>query len=95
MHVLRGKAAILNAKTLFSLIEKRREIEAKEKELKEFFKGHLDGQDGVLKAGDFLVTIETKERKDLDRAALKDHLGDRFGEFQKIGTYQTVAIAAA
>lgn len=95
MQVLRGQAAISNAKELFKTIEKRRELEAQEKELKEFFKNHLDGEDGVLKAGGYLVTIETKPKVELDRKALKEHLGAKFEEFTKHGSYQTVQISAA
>ncbi len=66
----KNKVRLLNA-----VIGYRRETEKIEKDLKIWVK-ELMGDDKAVIVGEFLITLRTQSRKDLDRDALKLTLGD-------------------
>lgn len=85
-----SKEKIAKARELKVIIEKRRELEKLESQLKDFFKEEIT--DGVLIAEEIVITIEEKERSSYDGKALKVELGDKHDEFVKVTKYKQVNV---
>jgi hypothetical protein len=69
MKNLRSQSDIEMALQLFKINAERRELEKREKAIKDHFKALL-GPEGAAKAGDYLVTTTERTRVDLDKQAL-------------------------
>lgn len=94
MSTTQSKEKIEKAQELLSLIEKRKEIEDREADLKNYFK-HEIGAGGVLEAGNVIILIEKKERSSLDKKAMEIALGrDVVHKFEKVTEYQQVTVKA-
>jgi hypothetical protein len=90
MKTIRSQSDILKAQELFNLIEARKEIEKKERELKDYFKAMGEV---AIKANDILITLTEKERTNLDKLALTAFLGiDKLSEFETTTHYQQVDV---
>lgn len=95
MKVLRKDEYKAKAKKLSEYIQKRRDLEKMEKELKEEFKG-LMGDDLECKVGDYLMLLTEKTRKSLDKKKLVAKLGaDKVKAFESETTYYTFDIKQA
>lgn len=79
----KNKVRLLNA-----VIGYRRETEKIEKDLKSWVKDLMGDDKGVL-IGEFLVTIRTQTRRDLDRDMLSITLGD-LQPYEKESTYEVL-----
>lgn len=95
MKTLQGVDAVQKVRRLVKVNEQRKLLEKEEKELKEFFKGKLEGEDGSLKVDRFLITVETKTSKSIDKKALAAELGDRIHDFEKESSYQQLEVKVA
>lgn len=73
---------------LAAVIGYRRETEKIEKELKDWLKDVM-GEDSKIQVGDFLVTKETRVRRDLDREAIESVLGD-VSKYEKETVYEVL-----
>lgn len=90
MKTIRSQSDILKAQELFNLIEARKEIEKKERELKDYFKAMGEV---AIKANDILITLTEKERTNLDKLALTAFLGpDKIHEFETVTEYVQVDV---
>ena len=90
MKTIKAKSDILKAQELFNLIEARKEIEKKERELKDYFKAMGEV---AIKANDILITLTEKERTNLDKLALTAFLGpDKIHEFETVTEYVKVDV---
>jgi len=90
MKTIRAKSDIQKAQELFDLIEARKEIEKKERELKDYFKAMGEV---AIKANDILITLTEKERTNLDKLALTAFLGpDKIHEFETVTEYVQVDV---
>ncbi len=89
MKTIRAKSDIEKANELFELIEARKEIERKERELKDYFKAMGEA---AIKANDILITLTEKERTNLDRKALQAFMGDKLVEFETTTEYVQVDV---
>jgi hypothetical protein len=50
------------------------------------------GKTNILIAGEYALTRSLKERRDLDRDLLKEELGDRLSDFEKVSVYPVLDI---
>lgn len=87
-----NKESIKNATALLDIIEQRKELEKKEKELKDYFK--LLTPEGIIEAGKIVVMIKLKSRTGLDRSALVKELGDKIHDFEVTTEYKEVTVMA-
>jgi bifunctional ADP-heptose synthase (sugar kinase/adenylyltransferase) len=94
MKTTQKAETISKAQQLSELIEKRKELEKVEKEIKEFFKAII-GNEGVLLAGDYMILISERSRKDVDKKSLAAELGERYSQFEKESSYQIVEVKRA
>lgn len=91
-----NKDVLEKAIRLMQVIDRRKAFEKEEKELKDFFKTHLEeAQESSLLAGKILILISEKERTSLDRDALTKVMGEDIRKFEKVTTYKQVDIKAA
>ncbi len=93
MQVYKVNRDAVLANELLELIEARKVIERREKELKQYFKTKLDniGHD-TASLGGVLISLVTKERRDLDKKSLKAHFGDLIKSFEKTTRYLQVDV---
>jgi len=73
------------AQMLYDLIQQRKVIEKAESDLKAFFKDQIT--DGVLVAGDIVITLEARTRTGFDRKALEIKLGIEIKDFETTTEY--------
>ncbi len=92
MKNLRSKNDVEKASELKDLLEDLKQMQKREKELKEYFKNKLDG---VAKCGDILICIDEKNRTSLDKKELQTLLGDKIKEYEKTTTYKTISLKDA
>lgn len=85
-----NKDKIKKAKELMFLIEKRKEIEKEEQDLKNYFKDEI--QSGVLEAGNIVIMVEEKQRVSLDKEALEIDLGDKVKKYERITVFKQVNV---
>jgi uncharacterized pyridoxal phosphate-containing UPF0001 family protein len=84
--------SIVKATQLIETIEKRRELEKLEKELKAFFRSIMKNEN-VLYLGRYVVLLEDKQRKNLDREKLSKVID--LSDFEKTTEYKTLSIKAS
>lgn len=86
------KQVVSEAKMLFDIIEQRKELEKKEKELKAKFRVLL-GSETALDANGVLITLTDRERKSLDKVELSKVVDLK--EFEKTTQYQVMNVKKA
>ena len=86
MKQVRSQADIELANELAKLVESRRELEKREKELKEYFKAKADGA-GEMKVGNVLFLFTEKCRENIDKSKVMSLLGSKFKEVVSTVTY--------
>ena len=79
------------ARQLYEIVTMRRELEKKEKLLKDYFREQLLIADSVT-VGDFVVTITERERTDIKRDELKLLLGESFKNYEVKTKYQIIDV---
>lgn len=80
------------AKDLALTIELRKELEKKEKELKDQIRLVM-GDDTVLEAGNILITTGDRTRSSLDQDALQHDMGHEFVlKYTKVSHYQIMTV---
>jgi len=80
------------AQDLFNAIELRKELEKKEKELKEQIK-LIMGEEKLLEAGSIFITLDDRERTDLDKKAMIQELGmDLIKRFEKTSSFVMMSV---
>jgi hypothetical protein len=79
------------ARKLDDIRKFKAELEAEEKDLREFFKSYIGEKSSAL-AGSYIVTLTNRERKDLDRDAARKLLGERYSELEKKTSYQVLEV---
>jgi predicted protein tyrosine phosphatase len=86
-----SKDKIEKADRLFAIIQMRLQLEKEEAELKDYFKAEIT--DGLLEAGDIVMTLETKTRTSLDKKSLEAEMGAEFvKQFEKVSEYQQLNV---
>ena len=83
------KETVNKAQKLLEIIELRRELEKKEKELKTFFKTMLESEVAIDCNG-ILVTVEERTRKSLDKKELSKIV--EIEKFEKVTTYKQLNV---
>lgn len=79
---------------LAEIIETRKVAEKAEKQLKTEIKAIM-GEDATLEAGEWMVLIETRNRSDLDKAAIAHDMGDEFiSKYSKRTEYEMLTVKA-
>lgn len=81
------------AQELFSILELRKEVEKKEKELKESIKAIM-GDEKFLDAGNVVITLAERTRTDLDKKGLLAQFGDAVKAFEKVTTFQVMNVVS-
>lgn len=76
---------------LAECIEMRRNIEKREKELKEALKAVML-EDPVLEAGDYVALVVSRQRSSVNVSALKDYLGPKIANFMVLSEYSILEI---
>ena len=95
MKILRKQEYKTKAEKLANYIEKRKELEKLEKDLKGEFK-ILMAESAVLKVGDYILTLTDKIRSSLDKKALIEKCGKDFvNAFEKVSSYKQFDIKKA
>jgi site-specific recombinase XerC len=89
MKNLRNKIDVEKALELKEVIDQRKDLEKKEKALKEHFKVM---NENALKVGDILITFDDAKRTGLDKKSLAEKLGDKLKEFETITTYKKMSV---
>lgn len=85
-------ATIGLVKELAQILGAIKNLEAREKELKEKLK-NLMGQSLILEAGNYSVIRDVRNRKDLDRVALEHDMGHEFVEkYSKRSSYECMSV---
>ena len=80
------------AKQLDEIIRERKELEKKEKTLKEFFKAEI-GDSGAATCGDILITLEDRTRESVDKKSIEADMGSEWLEqYLKTSSYQMVTV---
>lgn len=82
------------AKELSELIDKRKKLEKREKELKNFFKSLLLDSN-AMQIGDFVLTLDDCKRSSFDNDLLKDLLGPKIDDYKKVTHYKKLDIKKA
>lgn len=67
------------AQELYQIIEERKHLEKREKELKQHFKAVM-GKNHAVRCGDYAFTLKEAVTTYIDRAALALSMGDKFLE---------------
>lgn len=80
-----------NARLLYDIIRKRKALEKKELELKEYFKGLLEDE-SKIECADFIIYKTYGHRTDLDKAKLKYVLGPNYKLYEIITNYTKLEI---
>ena len=83
------KQTVNDALELFEVIEQRKVLEKREKELKESFKALL-GEETALNANGILISLDERSRKSLDKKELAKVIDLK--EFEKSTTYQVMSV---
>ena len=92
MKVLKSERTKEMAAELFALISQRKEIERREKELKDYFKSTM-AEHTLIRAGDYSVILKDAVTSSIDRKALIAAKGEQFvAGFTKETHYQKVEI---
>ena len=95
MKKIRAKSKIDIVRQLQAVIDQRKEIEKKEKELKALVKDMMCDETGLI-ADDLLVIRSLKSRSGINKKKLVTILSDeQMEEVTKITTYETLEIKAA
>lgn len=90
MKTVRSKKMIEMVAELAEIVEQRRELAKKEKQLKAQLDVALENEE-AMKAGQWLVTATEKTRSSLDRKALEAEYGaDEITRFEKVTTYRQI-----
>lgn len=77
---------------LFKTIENRKQIEKTETELKEQIK-LIMGDETVLEAGDIFISLDERQRTDLDKAKMKEELGlELLKKFEKTSSFKVLSV---
>lgn len=90
MKTLKSKANVNLAQELYEIIEARRELDKREREIKDYFKSLGDEP---IKLDGFLIIQKECVNSYLDRAKLAAEKGDEFvAKYLKITTYTRLDI---
>ena len=79
------------ARQLFEIIAMRKELEKKEKDLKDYFRQKLMLTD-ACNVGEYVVTSSERERTDIDRDGLKLLLGESLRAYEKKTKYSIIDV---
>ena len=92
MKNITAKAKVEMAKQLAEIIQERKDLEKKEKTLKEFFKAEI-GDSGAANVGDILITLEDRSRESVDKKSIEADMGREWLEqYLKTSSYQMVSV---
>lgn len=95
MKTLKSKQALENAIALEQITAARRDLEKKEKALKEWFLASL-ADENAAKVGDILIVITDCENTSIDRVSLaSDHGNDFLKAYTKVTKYRKVEVKKA
>lgn len=84
------------AQVLFEIIKQRRELDKKEKELKEHFKKTMESANvSVMKVGDFILALDDRKTTSIDRDKLFDDLGLKAKVYEREILYKVLDIKRA
>ena len=94
MKLIKNTQEIIKARDLKKMIELRLYAEKKEAELKEHFRNLLKKeQEDVLNINNtFIISLEQRIRKDLDKEKLNDFFGGDMKEFERLTDYNIFQI---
>lgn len=84
------KQTVIDANELFNVIEQRKTLEKREKELKASFK-ELLGEETAIDANGILISVTSRERKSLDKKALSKVID--LSDFESIKEYQVMSVS--
>ncbi len=75
----------------YEIRETIRRLEAEAKAIRPVIDANL-GNTNILIAGEYALTRSLRERRDLDRDSLKEELGDRLSDFERVSVYPVLDI---
>lgn len=86
-----------SAEILFNMIQERRKLERKEKDLKDHFKKMMENSGvTVMKVGDFIITLDDRKTTSIDRQMLAEELGiNEAKKFEKEINYKVLDLKKA
>ena len=77
---------------LANVIEMRKQLEKQEKTLKDQVKAWMENE-AFLEAGQFFVTMDIRNRSDLDKDALQHDMGHEFVlKYTKVSSYSVMSV---
>lgn len=94
LKLLKNDSDQQKAALLFDLIEQRKEMEKKEKELKDYFRSVLSAdQINVVHVGGYIVSVADRVTTTIDRKLMAEILGDdEVRKYEKKTPYQILDI---
>lgn len=96
MKTTENKTIVALVERLSNVLEKKKALELEEKEMKDAIKDILKGFEvNILGAGEYVVVLSDRTRRDVDKQKVKELLGDKYSEVEKKTEYQTLEVKRA
>jgi predicted phage-related endonuclease len=90
MKTTKAKSKIEMIKKFYELDQEIKELQAMAKTTKAMIKDLLDHES--TQAGEYLVLFDERTRKDLNKKALQEYLGEEYDDFIKESSYETMSV---